>query len=231
MNVEIGVPDFAKVMREAESSVARAATVAMRATTGDALRELRGQVTSAGLGQRLANTWRGNVYPKSRNGMNPAGYIYSRAPDIIDSFVRGATIRPVGGAKFLWIPTGNVPRANARMGRISRQSNGRMGSRGLKGGALTPEECEDRFNADFIIRQGKRGHLLAFMQLIRSRNGRGVRANTAGRQRQGRTANLTLMYTLVPSARMPKLLDLEGPAARWSANYIDAFTRGLEKNW
>jgi hypothetical protein len=231
VKVEVGVPDFAKAMRDAEGGVARAATVAMRATTGDALREYRAQVTSAGLGQRLANTWRGNVYPKSRNGMNPTGYIYSRAPDIISSFVRGATIRPVGGAKFLWIPTGNVPRASARMGRIGRQSNGRMGSRGLRGGALTPEECENRFNTDFIIRRGKRGHLLAFMQLVRSRNGRGVRANTAGRQRQGRAATLTLMYTLVPSARMPKLLDLDGPANRWGDGYIAAFTRGLEKNW
>jgi hypothetical protein len=213
---EVEVPDFAKVMREAESGVARAATVAMRATTGDALRELRGQVTSAGLGQRLANTWRGNVYPKSRNGMNPAGYIYSRAPEIIDSFVRGTTIVPVNGSRFLAIPTDNVPRVGRRRG-----STGRM----------TPEQVEHTFNQDLFYQRGKNGRVLAFINAVGARRGRGIRQGTARRLAQGRDLKRVLMFTLVPVARMPKLLDLDGPAARWSAAYIAAFTRGLEKNW
>ncbi|MFV1919141.1 DUF6441 family protein [Sphingomonas sp. MJ1 (PH-R8)] len=216
MKVEIGIPDFAKVMREAEGGVARAATVAMRATTGDALRELRGQVTSAGLGQRLANTWRGNVYPKSRNGMNPAGSIYSRAPDIIESFVRGATIVPVNGTRFLAIPTDNVPRALGRRGSSRR---------------MTPAQVEHTFNQDLFYQRGKNGRVLAFINAVGARRGRGIRQGTKRRLAQGRALKRVLMFTLVPAARMPKLLDLEGPAARWSAAYIDAFTRGLEKDW
>ncbi|MFZ3484207.1 DUF6441 family protein [Sphingomonas sp. 3-13AW] len=216
MKFEVEVPDFAKVMREAEGGVARAATVAMRATTGDALRELRGQVTSAGLGQRLANTWRGNVYPKSRNGMNPAGYIYSRAPDIIDSFVRGATILPVNGSRFLAIPTASVPRALGRRGSARR---------------MTPEQVEHTFNQDLFYQRGKNGRVLAFINAVGARRGRGIRQATSRRLAQGRVLKRVLMFTLVPVARMPKLLDLDRPAANWSAAYIAAFTRGLEKNW
>lgn len=214
---------------EALGDIAAAATSAMRETMIEARDELRQQIVSNGLGSRLANTWTAREYPiGEKNSINPAGFIWSRAPNIVDSFLRGATIRPINGSKFLWIPTGNVPLAPARMGRVARQANGRMGARGLKGGSITPEECENRFNTDFIIRPGRGGHLLAFMHLIRSRNGRGVRSDTSGRRRQGRAAAPTLMFVLVPTTRMPKLLDIEVVVRRWEARYATAFTQRIE---
>jgi hypothetical protein len=38
----------------------------MREATDGLKTELRGQITSADLGSRLANTWLGEVYPKGR---------------------------------------------------------------------------------------------------------------------------------------------------------------------
>jgi hypothetical protein len=53
--------------------------------------ELRRQVTSAGLGQRLANSWRDRHYPNQR--LDPASLVYVKAPQIIRAFDEGAVIR------------------------------------------------------------------------------------------------------------------------------------------
>lgn len=221
MRIDIGFSDFKRTLNDIEGGIAKAATAAMRETIIDARDELRRQTVSAGLGARMANTWTARAYPDgAKNSINPGGFIWSRAPDIIDSFVRGATIRPVNGAKYLWIPTDNVP---AERGRVNRRG------RNVKGGAITPEECENRFNTDFIMKPGRNGRVLAFMQLTRARSGRGLRRNTAGRRAQGRASQLTLMYVLVPSLRMPKLLDLEAVAAKWTTSFELAFTNRLER--
>ncbi len=218
MHIGIEVGSFKDAVRSAEGSVARAATEAMRETTPDALAELRGQVISAGFGGRLANTWRDRVYPQNRLTMTPTGYIWSNAPLIIDSFVRGATIRPVNGARYLWIPTDNVPSSRGRVDRRGRN---------VRGGKMSPEEVENAFNADLEIRPGKNGTLEAFIDATRALRGRGFRRNTPGRRRQGRFADPVLMFILRRTVRMPKALDLNGPAARWAAAYDAAFVRRL----
>ena len=214
MEIDIGLPDFAALMTEVEGGIAKAATLAMRETTKPAVMQLREQVTSNGLGQRLANTWRDRVYPEQRESMTPAGYIWSNAPDIIDSFLRGATIRPVGGGKYLWIPTKNVPRARGQ----SRASSTKR---------MTPAEVQAEFKQEFVILKGKSGHLLAFLANDRGVTKRGaLRTARKGRLTRGRQ-ELTLMFTLVRSVRMPKLLDLKGPTDRWGNAFVAAFERRL----
>jgi hypothetical protein len=218
VEIDIGVPNFAAIMSEVEGGIAAAATAAMRETTKPAVTALREQVKSNGLGQRLANTWRDRVYPEKRESMTPTGYIWSNAPDIVDSFVRGATIRPVAGGKYLWIPTENVPRAR---GRVNRRGMN------IKGGAMSPEEVENMFNTDFTIRPGRAGTLLAFIDVVRALNGRSVRKATSGRARQGRFAKPVLMFVLRHTVRLPKLLDLKAPADRWADAFVAAFERRL----
>lgn len=216
MRMTIAVADFDKVMDDIEGDIARDVTEAMRETMESARDELRAQVVSNGLGVRLSRTWTARAFPGgAKHSINPAGYIWSRAPDIIDSFIRGATIRPIHGAKYLWIPTDNVPAETARVGRSGRK---------FKGGQITPDECEARFDTEFIVRPGRNGRLLAFMDLVGARNGRGVRRATAGRLRQGRAPKLTLMFVLVRTTRMPKLLDLEAVAKKWEASFERALT-------
>lgn len=221
MRCTVQGPHFDAIMRDIEGETAKVATITMRETGRKALLELRRQVTSSRLGQRVANTWRDRVYPEKRNSMTPTGYIWSNAPDIVDAFVRGATIRPVGGAKYLWIPTKNVPRARARVNRRGRN---------IRGGAMSPEEVENMYNTDFSIRKGKSGSLLAFIDVIRSKNARTFRPATKGRIKQGRAAAPVLMFVLRRTVRMPKLLDLAGPAERWAANYAARFAERMARS-
>jgi transposase len=84
---------------------------AVAAGTRDAGRglktELRRQVASAGLGQRLANSWRDKHYPNQE--LDAASLVYTKAPQIIRAFDEGAVIRSKRG-RFLAIPTENAPR-------------------------------------------------------------------------------------------------------------------------
>jgi hypothetical protein len=53
--------------------------------------ELRRQVASAGLGQRLANSWRDKHYPNQK--LDATSLIYTKAPQIIRAFDEAAVIR------------------------------------------------------------------------------------------------------------------------------------------
>ncbi|MCC4234539.1 DUF6441 family protein [Sphingobium soli] len=207
-----------KLLQVIEGECASEITQIMREETRDLTLELRDQVTSAGLGRRLANTWRAEVYPKSDRSLNPAGYIWSAAPEIISSYIDGATIRPVNGGKWLWIPTKAVPRRR----RASNYASS-LGKRS-RGTAMTPEEVELHFNAEFDIAfEGGKG--FAFIDVVSGLSG-GYRQATAGRLRgrrgmAPRKAKPVLMFTLVKAVKKPRLLDLDGPTRR-AANRIAA---------
>ncbi|MBX6747733.1 MAG: hypothetical protein IRY87_37345, partial [Acetobacteraceae bacterium] len=100
----------------------RAAMTAIRAETEQVRQELRQQVMSAfgGRGRGIAHAWRARVFPSSGQSLRPAGLVWTRAPNVIDAFERGAVIRPKGGRKFLAIPTG----FNAARGRRGRGEKG-----------------------------------------------------------------------------------------------------------
>lgn len=212
MQLQVGFEGLKLATTDLAGDIATDATEAMREVTPVAKQWLREQVTAAGLGSRLANTWRSDVYPRSRRSVNPSGYIWSNAPDIIDSFSRGATIVPLAGRRFLAIPTDAVPRARGRRGSSRR---------------MTPEQVENAFNADLFFKRGRNGRVLAFINVVRARRGRGFRQATKGRVAQGRELEQVLMFVLVPTARLPKLLDLNAVGERWAAAFDAAFTRRL----
>jgi hypothetical protein len=75
----------------------QAVTQSIREATDGLKTELRSQITGAGLGQRLANTWR---------------LVYSRAPEVVGAHDQGATIR---SKDWFWLaiplpPAGKGPR-------------------------------------------------------------------------------------------------------------------------
>lgn len=215
MRIDVGVSDMKKLMDGIEGDIAGASTGAMRDTTTRAKQELREQITSYGLGTRLANTWQDKVYPLKRNSLTPGGYIWSNAPDIIDAFTRGATIAPTGGRKFLWIPTRSVPRA-------------RGSGRATSTRRMNPEQVQAEFNQEFVLRKGKAGRWLAFIAQNRGETKRGaLRKVRKGRIGHGAKQELILMFTLVPSVRMPKLLDLNAVAGRWEARFESEFTKRM----
>jgi len=204
------VPDFAKIYDQQLGDVAEILTTSMREATLETKQAWRQQVIAAGLGGRLANTIRSEVYPKARNALSPAGYLYTKAPKIIDAFSRGATIRPANGGRFLWIPTKNVPRRSSR-----------------GAGRMSPREVELHFHAKFFFEKGEGRSFLAFMEATRSKNLRTWRQDTKGRRAQGRKAQAVLMFTLVPTVHVLKKLDLQELADAGGASFARGATARL----
>jgi Family of unknown function (DUF6441) len=96
--------------------IERAAAAGTREAGRGLKTELRRQVASAGLGQRLANSWRDRHYPNRK--LDAASLVYTRAPQIIRAFDEGVLIRSRRG-RFLAIPTENAPRKGTDGKRIS----------------------------------------------------------------------------------------------------------------
>ena len=65
--------DLSKMMAQELNSARVAVTTGVREATQGLKSELRSQIEGSGLGSRLANTWRGEVYPKGRPSLGSAG--------------------------------------------------------------------------------------------------------------------------------------------------------------
>ena len=97
-------PDLAALMAAEIAAGERAVTAAVReAGTGLKL-GWRGQITGAGLGARLANSIRAEVFPKAGASLNAAAVVWSKAPVIIGAHDAGPLIRARNGL-WLAIPT------------------------------------------------------------------------------------------------------------------------------
>lgn len=88
---------------------AEAVTIGIKTATNGLKMSMRGQVRSAGLGSRLANTWRGDVYPQTKKSISAAGVIYTKAQKIMSGFEYQSTIRSSQGF-WLAIPTPAIPK-------------------------------------------------------------------------------------------------------------------------
>ena len=72
----------------------RATSAAVKAETNALKKSLRADVEKAGLGRRLANTWRSETYPGSgKVSMNASGFLWSKAPKIIEGYDKGGVIK------------------------------------------------------------------------------------------------------------------------------------------
>jgi hypothetical protein len=164
--------------------------------------ELRRQVGSAGLGQRLANSWQDKHYPNQR--LDAASLVYTKAPQIIRAFVEGAVVRSKRG-RFLAIPTENAPR------------------KGTDGTRISPSTFpEHRFGPlRFVPRQS--GPSLLVVDGLRASFSRkteqlrGFRRATDRARARGDDLATVVMFLLVPQVKLPKGLDVTRAAERWSA--------------
>jgi Family of unknown function (DUF6441) len=163
--------------------------------------ELRRQVASAGLGQRLANSWRDRHYPNRK--LDAASLVYTKAPQIIRAFGEGAVIRSERG-RLLAIPTENAPR------------------KGTDGRRISPSTFpEHRFGPlRFVPRQSGPSFLVAdgFRASFSRKTGelRGFRRATDRARRSGQGLTTVGMFLLVPQVKVPKRLDVARTAERWS---------------
>ncbi|WP_126541238.1 DUF6441 family protein [Oharaeibacter diazotrophicus] len=190
----------------AKSGMMKAAALAGRTVVG----RLRADVLSAGLGPRIANTWRANVHPsRGASSLRPTVYIYSKEPQIVEAFETGPTIRARKGGVYLWVPTENVPRLGRKR--------------------MTPEDVENRFNTDFDIVPAltRPGVYYALMTLVRAKSGRGYRRASTGRTRAGRQAERVVMFVLVRQVRLRKRTDVAGIVVTAQREWTDIVARSL----
>jgi hypothetical protein len=171
---------------------------------------LRADVRAGGLGEKVANTWQAKRYPQKGVSVSPAVFLYSKAPLIVSAFEEGVTITHHDGL-WLAIPTENVP----------------MSGRGGKRRRATPQDVEVIFNQDLIIYPGRGRELLAFVDAVKSRNGRSFRRATNARTgKQSRKAELVLMFVLVPQVTLRKRLNWKKVAASLGLKWQDLIGTG-----
>ncbi len=226
---KVSTAKWAGVTKSVEGDIAKASTRTMDVVTVGLKGELRDQVLKAGMGTKLANTWRGRRYPVSGESIAPAAFVFSKAPEIIDAFDRGVAIRPVNGQRYLAIPTENVPRATA--------------GPGVRGGThrMTPAEVETYFNQDLKFLTAKNGRLIAYIDAVGGfaptilgqpmptfrratpkQLGRYYRTGKAFKR-----AVRVAMFILTPTAKLPKRFDVDAAARHWVGQVEPIFTRNL----
>lgn len=198
MRVSVDVRGFEAALRsslEFESKrVEAAVNTAVREATDGLKEEMRDQ-TFGKLGNKVAYAWRGRFYPNKDDGRGPAGFVWSKAPKIIDFHRAERIVTPIGGA--FAIPVNPVVKRGGR--------------------AMSIQEVESKFNQDLQARRLPSGNVGLFADLIGARSGKGFRPATKGRLAQGRETELVLLFVLVRNIRSRKLIDLTGPANRWGA--------------
>lgn len=204
--VDVDFSDLRRAAKEIAVELEQDAGRAMAATTAWAKQELRQQTLAAGLGPRLVKTWQDRLYPERRNSLEVAGFVYSRAPDLISAWVDGATIVPRNG-RYLWIPTRAVPRGKRRR-------------------RMNPVEVAAHFGQKLIIRRMKSGKLGAFISKERgTKRGGGLRKVRKGRLGYGASGELVLMFTLVRSTKVRRVFDLDTVAERGAQLFADLMGR------
>jgi hypothetical protein len=193
-------------IQAAADRVDKAITDPLQEATEGLKDELRRE-TAAVLGTRVSLTWRSRFYPNPGDQRGPAGFVWSKAPRILSFFSADRIVTPLGQA--FAIPVNPV-----------------IKSRGRK---ATVAEVEQQFGKLQAVKL-KDGNIGLFATLVRARNGRGFRAPTKGRLRQGRNAEKVLMFILVKTIRSAKLVDIDAAASRWALRYADMIARNLGAN-
>lgn len=192
------IGDLGRIMAEE----VKAAEMAVTAGVGEAAEglktELRTQITNAGLGARLARTWRSETFPKGQNSIRAAGLVWSKAPGIIRIYEDGATIRSTKGF-FLAIPTAAA---------------GRFGDGGRK---ITPGGWERRTGQRlrFVYRRHAASLLVADNMRARTGKRGGYARASAAAVRSGRGLVTVPIFILVPQVTFRKRLDVASAANSW----------------
>ena len=183
-------PDLAAAMAAEIAAGEKAVSAALREAAADLKTAWRAQITTSGLGPRLARTIRSAQFPNARPSLNAASLVWSNAPVIVGAHDTGPLIRSPTGF-WLAIPT-------------------EAAGRGLKGGRITPAEWERRRGLPlrFIYRRTGPSLLVAEGRL--NTKGQAV----ASRSKTGRGKVTAPIFLLVPQVKLPKRLDLARDADR-----------------
>lgn len=188
-----------KFMAQQQAAAEAAVTAGVAEITGRIKDDLRGHVTGAGLGGKLAKSWQSHLYPKGRNSISAAGWVFSKAPKLIRAFNEGALIKSKDGF-FLAIPTEAAPKRGVGGKRISPSN--------------FPEHSLGRLR--FVYRPGKISLLV--VDGLRAGTGKrgGFRKASDSALKSGRGLTTVVMFLLVPQVKLKKRLDYKAVVNRWA---------------
>jgi hypothetical protein len=202
--------NLATFAHQTHLKIARGARIGAERFAARAKLAYRGAVRSAGLGDRVANTVRVDIHPKSaaKRTHAPAVVVWTKAPKILFAFARGVTIRSQKGL-WLAIPTEHTPRRGRRL--------------------ATPKETEAIFGQKLIFVAGRGGNMLAFVEAVRAKSGRGFRRATRRRTKAGREKQLVLMFVMVRQVTLRKRIDWDGITNNLKADWYQLFGGEIAK--
>lgn len=196
-----------KYAHDVHLRIARGARTAAERQAARAKVLLRQDVVAGGLGEKVANAWRADIYPKSPAAHThaPAVQVYTKAPDIVTAFGQDTVIQHHDGL-YLAIPTKNTPRIGRRY--------------------ATPLDVEVMFNQDLIFLPGRGQQRLAFVDAVKSKSGKKWRRATSFRTgKQNRKKELVLMFVMVRQVHLRKRLDWQDIFAQLEDEWPDLFAR------
>lgn len=199
MRLEVDLQGEIEAMLAREVQIAERAVQRGLTAAGKGLqRDWRGQVEGAGLGKRLSRTVRNETFPGGgRTSLNAASLVWTRAPEILGAFERGALIR---GKDGLWLA---IPLPAA-------------GTKGVGNKRITPGGWEQRtgLRLRFIYRKGH--HPLLISDGERLHRGYSDPTSWKSTQRKRAAKVWTPIFVLVPQVKLRKRLDLVRDGDRWA---------------
>ena len=205
MKLDVSFTRDLVVLMRAEVAAGQKAASTTMAQAGTSLKSAwRTQITSAGLGARLANTIRSQTYPKGRNSLDAAALVWSNAPVIIGAHDTGPLIRSASGF-WLAIP---LPAAGKALG----------------GKRITPAMWEKKTGLRLRFVYRSRGPSLLVADAVRL-NTRGQAA--LSKSKTGRGQVTAPIFLLVRQVKLPKRLDL----ARDAERALAAIPGSIVRNW
>ena len=184
-------------MKQELDAAETAVTAGVKEVTEGVKGDLRAQVISAGLGQKVANAWRDKFYPSGKS-IKAAGFIFTKAQDIIYAFDYGVTIKSNKGF-FLAIPTPSAPKRGTDGKRINPSNFPESGLGKLR----------------FVYRPGKISLLV--VDDLRARGGKrgGFGKASESALAKGRGITTVVMFFLVPQVSLKKKLDVDAAVDKW----------------
>jgi hypothetical protein len=203
---------MARNKRVAETGITRG----VHRATEELKQNLRDEVVGAGLGRRLAKTWQDKTYPLGKKtSLNAAGWVYSKAPEIIRAHSEGTTIRAQSGT-YLAIPTDNVPRRG--FDKRKRATPGNWNSQ--------------RYGELRYVPRSNGPPLLVVDGARFTKSGRVGKQLKSPRKKSGgfKKGVATIpMFTLVPQVSLKKRLDPQALGRRASSRLPNMVKREIER--
>lgn len=203
MRFKTEIEKFHPFLQAKKDAIASSVTRAMRDVTAGLKADLREDVKRGGLGDRFANTWRGETYPTSKDSINAAAFVWSKAPKIVSAFDLGVTIRGLN-RKYLAIPT---PDAGIQAGAGKRNPR------------ISPEVWQRQTGAKLrFVPRGNHALLVADAHYVRQPARWRARKSFKPIQQPGLAGgkNYVVVFILVPQVTLRKRLSVAPHAQDWA---------------